>query len=43
MAKKKKKPVAMKSKKSGKKWAKLVKENNKILKKLKQEFVNNKN
>lgn len=43
MAKKKKKPVAMKSKDSGKKSAKLVKENNKILKKLKQEFVNNKN
>jgi hypothetical protein len=35
MARAKKKPAAMKSKKSGKKWAKLIKKNNEILNKLK--------
>jgi hypothetical protein len=36
MARAKKKPVPMKSKRSGKKWAKLVKKNNEILNKLKE-------
>ena len=41
MAKAPKKPVAMKSKKSGKKTASLIKKNNEVLSKLKNE-INNK-